>query len=293
MNGSAERLGQTIYRKAAPLLKHAGLDLKFWPEAIKHAAYLYMRSPHSKIKKTPFEAWNGRRPHISHIRTFGSTVYYSNPERLRKLIRNEASKGILVGYEGDTLYRILKPDGRICRAAALQTVERMLWQQFDPEDIQEDSDTDYFTDSTRPGVHRTFEHIRPTPISIALSHPVRGEKRPADKDWFVQPVTKTRVPSYGSQPRSRAPVPQLPVLISSGPPLSSLRPPSNGSQPHLRALAPYPPVQTSTGPPLSNSTRRLSLGIPPAPYLSVPISSGFPLGPSRLPGPYQSIYRNL
>jgi transposase InsO family protein len=69
MNGPAERLGQTIYRKAAPLLKHAGLSLEYWPEAVRHATYLYMRSPHSQIKKTPFEAWFGRRPHIGHIVT--------------------------------------------------------------------------------------------------------------------------------------------------------------------------------------------------------------------------------
>jgi hypothetical protein len=74
MNGGAERLGQTIYRKAAPILKHTGLDLKYWPEAVRHATYLYIRSPHSKIRKTPFEAWYDRCPHIGHIRTFGSIL---------------------------------------------------------------------------------------------------------------------------------------------------------------------------------------------------------------------------
>jgi hypothetical protein len=56
MNGPAECLGQTLYRKAAPLLKYSGLSLKFWPKAVKHAEYLYMRSPYTKIKKTPFKA---------------------------------------------------------------------------------------------------------------------------------------------------------------------------------------------------------------------------------------------
>jgi Integrase core domain len=126
MNGPAERLGQTLYCKAAPLLKYSGLDLKFWPEAVKHAEYLYMRSPHSKIKKTPFEAWHGRKPHIGHIRTFGSVVYYHNPGKSRKFICDETAKGILVGYEGDTICRILKPNGHIARGAAIQTVERML-----------------------------------------------------------------------------------------------------------------------------------------------------------------------
>jgi hypothetical protein len=54
MNGAVERLGQTIWRKAAPILKYAGLDLKYWPEAVRHAAYLYLRSPHKAINMTPF-----------------------------------------------------------------------------------------------------------------------------------------------------------------------------------------------------------------------------------------------
>jgi hypothetical protein len=36
INGPSERLCQTIYRKAAPILKYSRLDLKFWPEAVRH-----------------------------------------------------------------------------------------------------------------------------------------------------------------------------------------------------------------------------------------------------------------
>jgi hypothetical protein len=74
-----------------------------------------------------------------------------------KFVRDETNKGILVGYEGDTLCRILKPDGRICRAATLQTVERILWQQFDLEDVGDvDPDTDHFTD------------LYPVPVYLSL-----------------------------------------------------------------------------------------------------------------------------
>jgi hypothetical protein len=53
-------------------------------------------------------------------------VYYYNPGHSKKF-RDEILRGILVGYEGDTICRILKPDdGRIARATAVQTVERML-----------------------------------------------------------------------------------------------------------------------------------------------------------------------
>jgi hypothetical protein len=238
MNGPAERLGQTLYRKAAPILKYSGLDLKFWPEAVKHAEYLYMRSPHSKIKKTPFEAWHGRKPHIGHIRTFGSVVYYHNPGKSRKFIRDETAKGILVGYEGDTICRILKPNGHIARGAAIQTVERMLWEKFDPEDPADSLlDIDHFTDPTKPGAP-VYEHVKPVPISLVPSRPILNKKRPVAEDWCIEPPAKSRVPSVSPVPRSVSrqaslpPVPSMPSL----PPLPSLPPASPPPLPPVLAI---------------------------------------------------------
>jgi len=152
------------------MLKYSGLNLKFWPKAVRYAGYLYMQSPHSKIKKTPFKAWHGCRPYIGHIRTFGSTVYYSNPGKSRKFIRNETNKGILVGYKGDTICRILKSNGRIARGAAIQTIKRMLWEDFNPEEPREiNPNTDHFTDPIRPGIPiRNVNHTALIPVSTAL-----------------------------------------------------------------------------------------------------------------------------
>ena len=85
MNGPAERLGQTIWRKAAPLLKFASLPLKYWPEAVRHATYLYIRSYHSTIKTSPFEARYGFTPRYDHLKTFGSVIYYNTPGYKKKL----------------------------------------------------------------------------------------------------------------------------------------------------------------------------------------------------------------
>jgi hypothetical protein len=46
-------------------------------------------------------------------------VYYYNPGKSRKFIRNKTAKGILVGYKGDTIYYILKPNGYITRNTAI------------------------------------------------------------------------------------------------------------------------------------------------------------------------------
>ena len=46
-------------------------------------------------------------------------VYYYNLGKLKKFIRNKTAKGILVGYKGDTIYYILKPNGYITYSAAI------------------------------------------------------------------------------------------------------------------------------------------------------------------------------
>jgi hypothetical protein len=56
INGPTKRLSQTLYYKAAPLLKYTRLNLKYWPKAVKYAIYLYIYNPYSRIKKTPFKA---------------------------------------------------------------------------------------------------------------------------------------------------------------------------------------------------------------------------------------------
>jgi hypothetical protein len=46
-------------------------------------------------------------------------MWYYNLGKSRKFIYNETAKGILVGYEGDTICRILKPNSYIARGAAI------------------------------------------------------------------------------------------------------------------------------------------------------------------------------
>ena len=60
-------------------------------------------------------------------------IYYYNLSKNQKG-RDKTVRGILVKYEGDTLYRILKPDSHITRGAAIRKVERFLWDKFAPED---------------------------------------------------------------------------------------------------------------------------------------------------------------
>jgi hypothetical protein len=66
-NGASERLGVIIWENAESFRKLAGLPAKFWPEMIKTANYIRMRSPQARVQTTPYEAWNGERQWLAYL----------------------------------------------------------------------------------------------------------------------------------------------------------------------------------------------------------------------------------
>ena len=74
------------------------------------ATYLRNLSPTAALQDqsiTPFEAWKGIKPDLSHLRIFGSECWVHVPKALRKKLDDHARKGVFVGY-GDTrtTYRV-------------------------------------------------------------------------------------------------------------------------------------------------------------------------------------------
>jgi hypothetical protein len=113
-NGVAERAHKTIYDRVGPTLAHARLPPKFWPEIARTAAFLSNRSPSSKLNMTPYQAWYGDKPDLSRLRVIGSKGEYLIPPKQRKKLTEPRTRPcILLGYEGNTNYRILLEDGRI------------------------------------------------------------------------------------------------------------------------------------------------------------------------------------
>ena len=111
-NGIIERYNRTILDGTRALLYNSGLPNTFWGEAAITAVYLYNRTPHSKLDfKTPYEAKNGIKPNLEHIKVFSSLVYYKNKGLNIKKLANKAKKGILVGI-GPNIYKIYDPSTR-------------------------------------------------------------------------------------------------------------------------------------------------------------------------------------
>ena len=74
------------------------LPPKFWAEAIKCAAYIQNRVPHKHLYgMTPFEAWSGRKPDVTHFRIFGSKAWARIPTEKRKALQPQSQECIFVG----------------------------------------------------------------------------------------------------------------------------------------------------------------------------------------------------
>lgn len=97
---------------ARTMLQARDLPVKLWAEAINTAVYILNRTAIKKKKSvTPFEAWNKKKPELSHVKVFGTKAYAYIDKQFRNKMDKKANKLILVGYQSEsTNYRLWDPE---------------------------------------------------------------------------------------------------------------------------------------------------------------------------------------
>ncbi|CAL8997273.1 unnamed protein product [Prunus brigantina] len=110
-NGVAERKNRTIVEMTKCMMFEKGMPLEFWAEAVNIAVYVLNRSPTKALdKKTPFEAYSGRKPGLKHLRVFGSLCYAHVPNLQRQKLDLASKRCVFLGYgsceKGYRLYNI-------------------------------------------------------------------------------------------------------------------------------------------------------------------------------------------
>ena len=74
-NGVTERKNQTIMEAVKAMLHDQDLPMYLWEEAARAAVYVQNKMPHQVVgNKTPEELFTGKKPEVSHLRTFGCPV---------------------------------------------------------------------------------------------------------------------------------------------------------------------------------------------------------------------------
>ena len=105
---------KTVVEVARAMLCDQGLSKFLWGEVANTAVYIQNRCPHFALdSKTLEEVFSGKKPDVSHLRAFGSPVYFHVPKGKRSKLDAFGKKGMLVGYsETSEAYRFYVPGRR-------------------------------------------------------------------------------------------------------------------------------------------------------------------------------------
>ena len=106
-NGIAEHYNRTLLELIRAMLLAKGLPPFLWDEAVSHAVYIRNRSPTRALKgKTPYEAWTGKKPDVSHFREFGCDVWILDETKNKSKLAPKSQKMTFVGFmEGSKAVR--------------------------------------------------------------------------------------------------------------------------------------------------------------------------------------------
>ena len=97
-NGVAERKNRSLLEMARCMLIDAGIEIKYWGEAVNTANYLQNLLPTKCRTKTPFELWHGEKPNVKNLHVFGCKVLAHVPKEQRGKLDEKAEELTFVGY---------------------------------------------------------------------------------------------------------------------------------------------------------------------------------------------------
>lgn len=110
-NGVAERKNRIILNMVRSMMKTKNMPKEFWAQAVDCAVYLLNRCMTKALtNKTPFEAWHGRKPAVSHLKVFGCVVYARILDEKRSKLDDKSRRCVFVGYDSKTKgYKLYNP----------------------------------------------------------------------------------------------------------------------------------------------------------------------------------------
>jgi len=245
-NGVVERRNQTVVGMARALLKQRGMPTVFWGEAVVTAVYILNRSPTKALDgMTPYEAWHGRKPAVSHLRVFGCLAFAKELGHIGKL-DDRSTPGVFIGYaEGSKAYRILDPETQRVRTARDVVFDEGRGWAWDK--AVDDGSAPTYDDFTVEYVH--FEGAGGVGSSSSPSVPTPVPEPPP-----------TPAPATPAAPRSSATNPAAPSSSAAPPqPATPRTPAPAATPPGTPTTAPvhaeHSPVEFAT--PLSHDEERI------------------------------------
>lgn len=128
-NGVSERVGRTIMDMTRATILEGNINDELWPEIVLAMTYVKNVRPTKALQESNlYQAQHQKSPDISHLRVLGSTVYVfiheEEPNLKSEKWEPRATRGVLVGYDGHTIYRVhVENHNKVIRVKDLQVLE--------------------------------------------------------------------------------------------------------------------------------------------------------------------------
>jgi hypothetical protein len=142
-----ERRNRTVMDMSKALLKSMMVPGEFWGEAIRHFVYLLNRLPTKMMgDTTPYEAWNGRKPSLGHLKMFGCIAHARLfAPHLKKI--NDRSKALVYfgTEEGSKAHRLFDRETKrivVSRDVVFEEKKTWSWDSIYEGDIIVDFDVE-------------------------------------------------------------------------------------------------------------------------------------------------------
>ncbi|XP_044720120.1 reverse transcriptase (RNA-dependent DNA polymerase) domain-containing protein [Hirsutella rhossiliensis] len=112
-NGAIEVFHRVLSEKLNPTLIRSGLERKWWPYVLQSITYVRNLSPTAKLPITPYEAWHGEKPDVTHLRVIGSKGWALLPAAKRRKLQPKGIPCRMLGYQGHCNYILLDSSNRV------------------------------------------------------------------------------------------------------------------------------------------------------------------------------------
>ncbi|EGU82049.1 hypothetical protein FOXB_07438 [Fusarium oxysporum f. sp. conglutinans Fo5176] len=179
--------------KLTPTLLKSGLALKWWPYFLKAVNHFRNLCPTARISITPYQAWYGDIPDLSHMRVLGSRGWALLPSSKWKKMQSKSIQCQLLGYEGNREENVevenpivLEPSPLPIASGEANRSEEVGSGETTPDESPlGDTGWDPDQESTRSSIHvATDEREVPSEATEAHAEP-----------WLPERSTRRQLPS--------------------------------------------------------------------------------------------------
>ena len=168
-NGVSERMGRTIMDMTRATILEGNINDELWPELVLAMTYIKNNRPTRALANniSPHEAHFHEQPDLSHLRILGSTVYVLIHEEERSMKSEKwaprALKGILVGFDGHTIYRVhIKDQNKV-----IQVKDLRIFEDYETKESTELPDYSESLSTFQGFLHTDEEKERELPVPQA------------------------------------------------------------------------------------------------------------------------------